>query len=60
VLSARSEYQAAYDALRVAEAVYESARAALSADILTCPDCEQTFDLLVDAEADDWFYGHDC
>jgi len=59
-LSARADYQAAYDALRVAEAVYEAARAALRADVVTCPDCEQTFYLLVGAGVDDWFYDHDC
>jgi hypothetical protein len=26
----------------------------------TCPECGRTFDLLIEAEANDWFYGHDC
>lgn len=26
----------------------------------TCPECERVFDLLDEADADEWYYGHDC
>ncbi len=26
----------------------------------TCPECGRVFDLFIEAEADEWFAGHDC
>lgn len=28
--------------------------------LVQCPECFRTFDLTVDAEAGEWYYGHDC
>lgn len=25
-----------------------------------CPECERVFDLMDEADADEWYYGHDC
>lgn len=27
---------------------------------VTCPDCSRVFDLWIEEDADEWFYGHDC
>lgn len=29
-------------------------------DSATCPECEREFDLFDLADAEEWFYGHDC
>ena len=26
----------------------------------TCPECHRMFDLRDEADADEWYYGHDC
>lgn len=26
----------------------------------TCPECNRTFDLLDDTDAQEWAFGHDC
>lgn len=26
----------------------------------TCPECNRTFDLLNEQDAEEWHYGHDC
>lgn len=26
----------------------------------TCPECKRVFDLLNEADAEEWHYGHDC
>lgn len=25
-----------------------------------CPECSRVFDLMVEDDAEEWFYGHDC
>ena len=27
---------------------------------VTCPECGRVFDLMDDADAGEWYYGHDC
>lgn len=25
-----------------------------------CPECDRVFDMDIESEAQEWFYGHDC
>ena len=29
-------------------------------DGITCGECGRVFDLMVELDAEEWFYGHDC
>ena len=33
---------------------------ALSARFVKCVECERKFDLAQPADAEEWYYGHDC
>jgi hypothetical protein len=37
-----------------------SAGFALIGTHVRCPECARVFDLQVELDADEWFYGHDC
>ena len=28
--------------------------------IVKCPECGRVFDLLIEEQASEWYYGHDC
>lgn len=32
----------------------------MATTLLTCPECERIFDLMVEDDASEWYYGHDC
>jgi hypothetical protein len=32
----------------------------MSATLKKCPECGRIFDLLIEADAQEWAYGHDC
>lgn len=26
----------------------------------TCPECDRVFDLMIEGDVAEWYYGHDC